>query len=299
MIRYYQNYQERAQEEIDTLLHYIQSQDPGKGALWEKIMDSWSWVNSEMEVDVGLLPDGLPEDDSLCIVVLGFGLNANGSMQPELLDRLQVALASAEKYPNAYVLCTGGETAYGTPGVSEAGQMGSWLLSNGISKNRLILEDRSLSTAENAMNTYDLLTRSYPQVDSISVITSDYHIRWGCAMFTTVRHCRVTKGGRELKLVGNAVCDTDNDDYDSMYSQALGISLITGVGLGEETVPPLEPTVEAKAPAVPEETAAAEAVQPVPEQETGEQELSGFLSVVLVTAAVLVGIRRIIRHRRK
>ena len=31
MIRYYQNYQERAQEEIDTLLHYIQSQDPGKG----------------------------------------------------------------------------------------------------------------------------------------------------------------------------------------------------------------------------------------------------------------------------
>ena len=298
MISYYRYYQEQAGVQIDTLLDYIQSLDPGKGALWKKIMDSWSWVNSEMEVNMSILPDGLPEDDSLCIVVLGYGLNGDGSMKQELIERLQVALASAKKYPNAYVLCTGGQTA-NAPGVSEAGQMGSWLLSAGLEKSRLILEEQSLSTAENAQNSYGLLSRNYPQVRSIAVITSDYHIRWGCAMFTTVRHWEVTRGGRDLELVGNAVCDTGNADYDSMDSQALGISQITGVDWEEETAPPLEPTVAARIAPEPEETAAAtaETVQPVPEQETGEQNYSAFPVMVLITAAVVVGIGQIRRRK--
>lgn len=287
MIRYYQYYQERAQEENDILLDQIRASDPALGTVWELIMDSWSWANSEMEVNEGVLPDGLPEDDSLCIVVLGFGLGSNGSMKPELIDRLQVALASAEKYPNAYVLCTGGETAYDTPGVSEAEQMGAWLASNGISESRLILEDRSLSTAENAIYTHDLLIRYYPRVSSIAIVTSDYHIRWGFAMFTTVSHYTAYQGSKSLKVAGNAVCRTETPDLDTMDSQALGISLITGVGLGEETVPPLEPTVETAAPV----SAAAEETEPVVvEEEPESREPNNFWLPALLAAAVLAGL---------
>lgn len=252
MISYYRYYQEEAEQEIDTLLGHIKSLDPGQGILWEKIMDSWSWVNSEMEVELGVLPDGLPEDDSLCIVVLGYGLNDDGSMKRELVRRLEVALASAEKYPNAYVLCTGGETS-DKEGVSEAGQMGKWLRNAGLSKSRLILETRSYSTTQNAQRSYALLAENYPQVDSIALVTSDYHMRWGCALFAVMRHWEVTHGSRELVLVGNAAYDTGNPDYDSIYAQAQGISQIAGIPMDTNGAPGMEPDVVLQIPAQPEE----------------------------------------------
>ena len=58
----------------------------------------------------------------------------------ELADRLNVALASAEKYPNAYILCTGGGTASKNAKVTEAGQMAQWLTDRGISQERIITE---------------------------------------------------------------------------------------------------------------------------------------------------------------
>lgn len=295
MIRYYLHYQEKAEREIAGQLERIAAIDPDQADVWEKIMGSWAWANSEMEVNEGVLPDGLPEDDSLCIVVLGFGLNPNGSMKPELIDRLQVALASSQKYPNAYVLCTGGETAYDTPGVSEAGEMGAWLLSNGIDAGRLILEDRSLSTTENARNTHALLTNAYPQVKSLALITSDYHIRWGCAMFTTVSHYAAYQGGRPLEIVGNAFCATDTPDVDSLSTQASGIGIITGIRLDNMTAPALYLPEETTAPqTLPAET---EAVPAVPPAEPEEEASDAILPILLLAAAVLAGAAAIRRRK--
>lgn len=297
MISYYRYYQEEAAQEIDTLLSHIKSLDPGQGILWEKIMDSWSWVNSEMEVELGILPDGLPEDDSLCIVVLGYGLNDDGSMKRELVRRLEVALASAEKYPNAYVLCTGGETS-AQKGVSEAGQMGKWLRKAGLSRDRLILETRSYSTTQNAQHSYALLAESYPRVDSIALVTSDYHMRWGCALFAVMRHWEVTHGSRELVLVGNAAYDTGNMNYDSLYAQAQGISQIAGIPLDTNGAPGMEPDVVLQIPVEPEEK---EAAVPMPifaelevavaeEPEAAEQEpvRPMWIPVALAAAVLLI-----------
>ena len=41
-------------------------------------------------------------------------------MKDELLGRLNVALSCAERYPKAYVLCTGGGTARNSPDATEA-----------------------------------------------------------------------------------------------------------------------------------------------------------------------------------
>ena len=48
--------------------------------------------NTDMNVNVDVLPDGLPNDDSLCITVLGFALNDDGTMKDELVGRLQTDL---------------------------------------------------------------------------------------------------------------------------------------------------------------------------------------------------------------
>lgn len=237
LIQYYLHHQEAADDVIWDITRQIKELDRKQGAIWEKIMFDWSWINSAMPVYEDALPDGLPQDDTLCIVVMGYGLNGDGSMQSELEDRLTVALLSALKYPNAYVLVTGGQTG-GVDGVTEAGQMAAWLQNKGLEKDRIIQERQSLSTTANAVNTYKLLTKSYPQVDSIAVISSDYHITVSCAMFAAMSNYQSGyKGGKSLELVGNAVCVTDTQ-WDSLATQAWGMSMIMGLPYEDNTKAP-------------------------------------------------------------
>ena len=134
LIVYYKNYQESAATDIERVLAELKTLDEEKYEDWKEIMDYWSYVNTEMTVNFGVAPDGLPEDDSLAIVVLGFALNSDGTMKEELIGRLQVGLESAKKYPNSYIVVTGGGTAANNPNVTEGGLMGEWLLEQGLAE---------------------------------------------------------------------------------------------------------------------------------------------------------------------
>lgn len=238
MIQYYLNHQEAADEEIRLLLNHLGQIDPQQERLWEKIMGSWSYVNSRMEVSQGILPEGLPQDDSLCIVIMGYGLNRDGSMKDELIDRLVVGLSSAMKYPNAYVAVTGGETS-DVKGITEAGQMACWLLDRGLSSDRLIVEPKAYSTTENAVKVHQILRDQYPSVRNLAIVTSDYHIHRSCTMFTTMSHYGASLYGcPPMKVVGSAVNATGKP-RETLYSQAMGISMITGIPL--DTAPETQP----------------------------------------------------------
>ncbi len=160
-------------------LSALASLDPSLGEKWSHIMDLWKTpvaVNDS-------LPDDLPDDDSLCLTALGFQLNPDGTMREELIERLKVLLAAARQYPNAVIVCTGGGTAADEPSATEAGLMAEWLVSQGVSPSRVIIENRSLTTAQNAVFTYDILEEQYPQVRRIAIISSDYHIATGVLLF--------------------------------------------------------------------------------------------------------------------
>lgn len=277
MIQYYLHYQQDAEAEIEALLDYIESADPGQGTLWRSIMEDWRWSNEEMIVNRDVLPDGLPQDDSMCIVILGYGLNDDGSMKEELIDRLVVGLASALKYPNAVVCVTGGRTANNTND-TEAGQMAAWLMEKGLEPGRILLEERSLSTTENAGNVLLLLRGRMPQVDSIAVISSDYHIPWGVSMFTTEANYKAYHTGHTMKVVGNAANTTSNDT-DTLYSQAWGISILTQIPFNGDAVPAMVATV----PTVETVT------QPEPQVEVQEEDHSWMvLPAVLLGLAVVI-----------
>lgn len=320
LIQYYLHYQEDAENVIWDIVNKMKLEDLQQADAWRNIMDDWSWINSAMPVYEGVLPDGLPQDDSLAIVVLGYALNEDGSMKEELVDRLVVALASALKYPNAWVVLTGGQTSE-VKGATEAGQMAAWLQNKGIDKSRLIQEKQSLSTTANAENVYKLLTSHYPQVDSIAVVTSDYHITWGCAMFTTVSHYRSINGAnRALKLVGNAVCNTGKT-MNTLGSQAWGISLIAGLPYdGNAPAPelyyvdrPEEPVTEPTEAVIPTEAKHSwfwekkETPQPQPqpaEETVQEQSVTGqryvaAILVAIVLAAVYILLPKKSRRKRK
>lgn len=284
LIAYYFHYGDRAAGEIENQLQTLSSLDSRKGETWRELMERWSWINGDMPVYADVLPDGLPADDSLCIVVLGFGLKENGAMKQELLDRLEVALRSAEKYPEAYVLCTGGETSR-VAGVTEAGQMGAWLLQKGLPHNRLILEEEALSTTSNAQNSCRILWRDYPQVSSIAIVSSDYHLRWGSSCFNAVTLLgEGEQGEKRLEIVGNAGCATDTPDRDSMYSQAWGVCIVADLPFDPDYVPELYMPEE-----IPEtRPAPAKMESSEPVQEVSGESFSGAGILPIAAAAALL-----------
>ena len=183
MVYAYAYQQDAGAEIIQSDLEKLNALDPALGALWQKLMDCWRSVNTDLTVENGVLPDGLPEDDSLCIVVLGFQLHPDGSMSQELEGRCEVALASAEKYPNAIIAVTGGGTAWQNPAATEAGVMASWLVDHGVAPERILIEDASLTTSDNAVFTCGLLKERFPQVRTLAIVSSDYHLPLGVLLF--------------------------------------------------------------------------------------------------------------------
>ena len=201
----------------DEALSALASLDPSLGEKWTRIMDLWEapvTVNTE-------LPDGLPEDDSLCLVGLGFQLNPDGTMRDELVERLKVMLSASEKYPNAIIVCTGGGTAADDPTATEAGRMAEWLEAQGVDPSRLIVEDHSLTTAQNAIYTFDILTERYPQVRQIAIISSDYHIATGTLLFGTEAILRDS----DIEVVSNAAWHAPSGSLSAMFQAGALIEL--------------------------------------------------------------------------
>lgn len=220
IITYHGCYGDQADAKVSELLGELTEQDSRQGKLWTDIMEYWDYANNELQVNVDKLPDDLPDGDNLAIAVLGFELNDDGTMQDELIGRLTVALNCAEQYPNAYVICTGGGTAKDNPDVTEGGLMGEWMLEHGLDEKRLIVENQSKTTAENASNSYDILLKDYPQVDSVALISSSYHIAWGSLLFEAAfMKSASEKQTPEIHVISNSSCQIENDIY--LWSEIL------------------------------------------------------------------------------
>lgn len=175
--------QREGEDEIRDGLARLQEMDPRLGLLWREILQYWDFVNEDFPAPDTSIPETLPKDDSLCIVVLGFQLHSDGSMAEELIGRCETALRFAEAYPEAFLAVTGGGTAWQNKTVTEAGAMAQWLMDHGIAAERILVEDRSLTTADNAVFTCEILRNRAPQVKSLAIVSSDYHLPLGALLF--------------------------------------------------------------------------------------------------------------------
>lgn len=222
----YGNYGEEASAHVGELIKELKAADANLGARWEKIMELWQTLSAGQTLHEDVLPDSLPDSDELCIVVLGFQLAPDGTMRDELIERLKVALSSAEKYPNAYIICTGGGTAAENESATEAGEMAKWLVANGVDKRRVIVEDNSLTTAQNAIFTYDILTTQYPGVKTLAIVSSDYHIATGTLLFSAESILRAgTPGAEKLEVISNAAWNAPSGTLSAMFQAGALIEL--------------------------------------------------------------------------
>lgn len=124
----------------------------------------------------------LPDDDTLCFVVLGYKLKPDGSMDDELVSRLQVAREYAIQYPKAHIIVTGGNPVNG---ISEARAMYDWLVDNGIEEGRIQIEEMSRTTIDNVYYSYRIMRAL--SVKRMAVITSGYHLQAATQLFQ--EHC--------------------------------------------------------------------------------------------------------------
>lgn len=109
----------------------------------------------------------------MIVVVLGNRLNDDGSITKIQEERLKLALEIEEQYkPYCYILSGG--PANPIPNKTEALAMYEYLVTKGIAKERLILEDKSHSTVENAKFSVPLAKEL--GADIIMVCTSLYHL---------------------------------------------------------------------------------------------------------------------------
>ena len=108
------------------------------------------------------------------VIVLGAGVNGE---TPSLIlwSRITAAAAYLEGHPDVPVVLSGGQG----PGeaISEAACMRRELTARGVEEDRLLLEDRSTSTAENFAFSKELLEAHGIDTDTavIAVVTSDFH----------------------------------------------------------------------------------------------------------------------------
>lgn len=245
----YGTYGTEAKDRISQLLKELSAADQSTGTRWEKIMNLWMSPELGQPLHYDVLPDGLPDTDELGIIVLGFQLNPDGTMKDELIERLTIALASAEKYPNAYIVCTGGGTAAENESATESSEMAKWLIANGIDKKRVIIEDNSITTAQNALFTYDILTSLYPSVKKLAIISSDYHIATGELLFKAEAILRANAPGNEkLEVISNAAWKAPSGSLSAMFQAGALIELFGDVKTAFEiyyetydihTLPPL------------------------------------------------------------
>ena len=104
--------------------------------------------------------------------------------------------------------------------------MAEWLIGQGVAPERVIVEDRSLTTAQNAVYTFDLLTERYPQVRSLAIVSSDYHIATGTLLFGAEAILRAEKAGEErTAVVSNAAWKAPSGSLSAMFQAGALIEL--------------------------------------------------------------------------
>ena len=226
MVVDYGSYGDKADKQVQALLQEMKAGDKDAASRWERIMALWKECNETLTVNLDAPAGELADSDELCFVVLGFQLAPDGSMRQELIERLTVAKHCAELYPKALIVCTGGGTASEDPTATEAGRMAAWLIENGVAAERVIVEDKSLTTAQNAIYTFDILSKSYPQVKELVIVSSDYHIATGTLLFGAEAILRAEDAAKPaVHVVSNAAWKAPSGTLSTMFQAGALIEL--------------------------------------------------------------------------
>ncbi len=154
-------------------------------------------------VGTAFQPQGNEEADY--ILVLGAQIRKDGPSKA-LRYRLEKACEYMNEHPDCLCILSGGQGA--NEPEAEADGMCRYLVSRGISRDRLILEDRSRNTVENVRNSMELFD---PEADRIGIISNNFHMYRSIhiAKKQGIRHVRAIPAGSDPLFLPNNVLRED------------------------------------------------------------------------------------------
>jgi uncharacterized SAM-binding protein YcdF (DUF218 family) len=169
------------------------------------------------------------------IIVLGGVIDASGPspgvMLNEAAERLAVVPELARRYPNARILFSGGSGALIDDADAEASFAAGLLESFGIARDRIILEDRSRNTVENAVFS-KAIVQPRPG-ERCLLVTSAYHMPRAIGVFRKAgfpvepdpidwRTRRAEDGLRPFATIVDGLRRTDTAVHEWVASQSIG-----------------------------------------------------------------------------
>ena len=83
---------------------------------------------------------------------------------------------------------------------------------------------------QNAQFTYAILRADYPQIKSLCMVTSDYHVQRGCLLYYS--QCLLSAyeaGDQILDIISNAGYEAGHAGYESIQLQANGVAQVAGI----------------------------------------------------------------------
>lgn len=201
----------------------------------EAIAENWKQIY--LDPDYELLLYGKDDPASLAIpdpaahafVILGYELK-NGEMTDELKGRCIAAAAAAYAFPEAILVCSGGATGKNNPeNHTEAGLMREYLIRVcGIDESRIFADERALNTAENAINTFEILRRQ--ETETMTIITSSYHQRRAQVLYNALAALYRQEVGYSAVIVGNYNYDIEPSGINaSAMDDRLAVQQLAGI----------------------------------------------------------------------
>ncbi|MDC0535490.1 YdcF family protein [Francisellaceae bacterium] len=144
-------------------------------------------INNSFDLDINmpikgqyefkkLLPNIDQHSNAVVIVVLGYKLNPDGSMDNVLIERLKAAKKAIDYYSEASVIVSGGQPA---GGMTESYQMKQWLTNHRVSADKVIQDDKATDTVWNAIYSVRIIQTilANKKINNILLVTTDNHIR--------------------------------------------------------------------------------------------------------------------------
>ena len=208
----YENNTPSEDEKLIFDLEIIKAVSPRDYAVAKSITEHWAKVYLDHDYKLimysgeGTAPElnesGIPDSSAHAFVVLGYELR-DGEMTEELKGRCNAAAAAAKEFPNTILVCSGGATGANNPEHHTEASMMKDYLSNqcGISPERIFTDERAMTTADNAVNTLAILKNQ--AVNSMTIVTSSYHQRWGQVLYNAVSAIYKQQYGFGPVIIGN------------------------------------------------------------------------------------------------
>ena len=186
------------------------------------------YLHGEAEAIAQLEMAGARDSGDHALIILGFELH-HGEMAPELVGRCNAAAALAKALPHTILVCSGGATgSHNKQQHTEAGLMKDYLVNAcGIESERIFIDERAMTTADNAVNTYVIMQEH--GVTSMTIVTSSYHQRWGQALYNAVGALYRQQYGYAPEIIGNYCYDIETDNPVFRNSARIALQQIAGV----------------------------------------------------------------------